>query len=72
MSDTINIYGQKVELTPPGDGYITDVIILARSLRHGDDGKMYDALLVSATESTTGMLFDGMIQALNGETEDTE
>lgn len=72
MNQTISVYGQEIELTEPDGGYVTDVIILARVIKHGDDGKMYDQLMVSATETTTGMIFDGMVQALDGEMVENE
>lgn len=72
MSDTINIYGQKVELTPPGDGYITDVIILARQIQYAPDGTMEDAILISTTPNSTYIMQRGIIETARDELRDTE
>ena len=65
----MNIYGNHINLeAPDDDAIIVDVIVIARSLRTGKDGRMEDAVLVSSTDSTTGIIFDGMLNAVtNGE-----
>lgn len=65
----MNIYGNHIELErPDDDAIIVDVIVIARSLRYGKDGRMEDAVLVSSTDSTTGIVFEGMLSAVaNGE-----
>lgn len=65
----MNIYGNHINLeTPDDDAIIVDVVVIARSLRTSKDGRMEDAVLVSSTDSTTGIIFDGMLSAVtNGE-----
>lgn len=65
----MNIYGNHIDLEAPDDNaIIVDVVVIARSLRQGKDGRMEDAVLVSSTDSTTGIIFDGMLSAVtNGE-----
>lgn len=61
----VNIYGHEVELTEVSDddGVVTDVIVLARAVRFGDNGRAEDALFISGTPSTTYMLQLGMLHA---------
>ena len=62
MKFTIN--GNDVELAEPDDGaIITDVVILRRSVIHGDDGKLLDSLWIDATAQTTRIVQVGMIEA---------
>lgn len=65
----MNIYGNQIDLEQPDDNeIIVDVVVIARSLRHGKDGRLEDSVLVSSTDSTTGIIFDGMLSAVtNGE-----
>ena len=70
----MNIYGNEITLAEPdSDGMVVDVIVIARTLRQGKDGHMEDAVLVSSTDSTTGIIFDGMMSTvLNGALEDDD
>ena len=59
----MNIYGHEVELTQIGDGeMVTDVIVLARSVRPRNNDRTEEALLVSGTTSTTYGLQMGMLR----------
>ena len=59
----MNIYGHEVELTEVEDGeMVTDVIVLARSVRSRNDDRPEEALLVSGTTSTTYGLQMGMLR----------
>lgn len=56
------IYGHEIELTDPdGEGIVTDVLIIARTVRHEPDGQLSDSLSIDATEQTTGMVQHGMV-----------
>ena len=57
----IEIYGHDIELTDPEGEIVTDVIVLARSVRNTDDGRIEDSLLASTTWTTTGMIQRGML-----------
>ena len=65
----MNIYDNEIELeTPNNDDIVVDVIVIARTIRQGIDGRMEDSVLVSSTDLTTGIIFDGMLNAVaNGE-----
>lgn len=58
---TTTIYGHEVPLEDlePGET-VTDVIVLARAVRMEDDGTISDALLVTGTPQTTGLVQEGM------------
>ena len=60
-----NIYGHDVDLTAlaDDDGMVTDVLVLARTVRFSDQGRAEDALFISGTRSTTYMLQLGMLHA---------
>ena len=59
----MNIYGHEVELTQIEDGeMVTDVIVLARSVRSRNNDRAEEALLVSGTTSTTYGLQMGMLR----------
>lgn len=58
----MNIYGHDIELIDTEGEIVTDVIVLARTVRHDDDGCLQDSLIVSTTRTTTYMLQAGMIQ----------
>ena len=64
----MNIYGHEVELTAlaDDDGVVTDVLVLARTVRFSDDGRAEDALFTSVTRSSTYMLQMGMLHAAQG------
>lgn len=68
-----SIYGQELELTEVEAGeMVMDIIILARVLRPTDDGRMEDALLVSSTKTTTGIVQMGMAVAFGESMGDNE
>lgn len=68
-----SIYGQELELTEVEAGeMVMDIIILARVLRPTDDGRMEDALLVSTTKTTTGIVQMGMAAAFGESMGDNE
>ena len=59
----MNIYGHEVELAQIEDGeMVTDVIVLARSVRSRNNDRPEEALLVSGTTSTTYGLQMGMLR----------
>ena len=73
MSDTTRtqIYGLDLDLyNPEGGGFVSDVVVIARSVYPGEDGKNHDSLLLSSTDVTTGLIQEAMIgkaiQALDG------
>lgn len=56
------IYGHEIELTDPdGEGIVTDVLIIARTVQHEPDGRLSDSLSIDATEQTTGMVQHCMV-----------
>ena len=57
----MNIYGQEIELTDPDGDYVTDVIVLARTVHHDSSGRLQDRILISRTADTTGMIQRGML-----------
>lgn len=61
----MNIYGHEVELTALAvdDGMVTDVMVLARTVRFSDQGRAEDALFISGTRSSTYMLQLGMLHS---------
>ena len=61
---TVDLYGHTVDLQEQGDGYVTDVMVLARVIRHDEDGDTYDSILVSATPQSTGIVQIGMTHVL--------
>lgn len=64
---TIEMYGHTIDLTPideGNEGVVTDVLVVARAVRYNDDGKPEEALLVSATDTTTPILQQGMANDL--------
>ena len=60
-----NIYGHDIDLTAlaDDDGMVTDVLVLARTVRFSDQGRAEDALFISGTRSSTYMLQLGMLHA---------
>lgn len=61
MGNTASLYGHDVQLEDiDSDETITDVIVLARTVRVLDDGTITDATCVSATRQTTGIIQQGM------------
>src|SRR5699024_334117 len=64
MSDTTRtqIYGLDLDLyNPEGGGFVSDVVVIARSVYPGEDGKNNDSLLMSSTDVTTGLIQEAMI-----------
>lgn len=64
MSDTTRtqIYGLDLDLhNPENGGFVSDVVIIARSVYPGKDGKNHDSLLLSSTDITTGLIQEAMI-----------
>ena len=61
---TVDLYGHTVDLQEQGDGYVTDVMVLARVIRHDEDVDAYDSVLVSATPQSTGIVQIGMTHVL--------
>ena len=61
----MNIYGHDIDLTAlaDDDGMVTDVLVLARTVRFSDQGRAEDALFISGTRSTTYMLQLGILHA---------
>ena len=61
----MNIYGHDVDLTAlaDDDGMVTDVLVLARTVRFSDQGRAEDALFISGTRSTTYMVQLGILHA---------
>ena len=61
----MNLYGHDVDLTAlaDDDGMVTDVLVLARTVRFSDQGRAEDALFISGTRSSTYMLQLGMLHA---------
>lgn len=57
------IYGHEIDLPDHGadDGVVTDVVVLARTVRYKDDGRPEEALSVGGTNNTTPMLRAGML-----------
>lgn len=50
---TVDLYGHAVDLRDQGDGYVTDVVVLARVVRHNEDGDAYDSFLASVAPQGT-------------------
>ena len=58
----MKIYGHDINLTEAEEGeIITDVMVLARAVRHTDEGGLEDFILSSSTRTTTGMIQSGML-----------
>ena len=61
-----SIYGQEIDLAEIESGeMVMDVIVLARVLRPTEDGGMEDALCVSTTMTTTGIVQMGIAAAFS-------
>lgn len=58
----MNIYGHEMDLeeAEPGE-VVVDVMVIARTLRYDDEGHGEDAVLISTTRQTTGMIQAGML-----------
>ena len=62
MERTLNLYGHELDLVELEDDEIpTDVIVIARTVRHTEDGRLEDAISISTTRMTTGLIQRGMI-----------
>lgn len=59
--DVVTIYGHQVELQSPGEGYVSDVIVLARSVALDEDGDPEDSLLISESATVTGLVGTGIV-----------
>ena len=61
----MNLYGHDIDLTAlaDDDGMVTDVLVLARTVRFSDQGRAEDALFISGTRSTTYMVQLGILHA---------
>lgn len=59
-----NLYGLELDLEEVDDGIVTDVVVLSREIRYNKEGEAEEALLISATPSTTPMLMQGMANEL--------
>lgn len=57
----MNLYGHDIELTDQEGEYVTDVMVIARVVRHDSYGRLDDGILISCTDTTTGMLQRGML-----------
>ncbi len=58
----MNIYGHDIELEESNPGeIITDVMVIARTVHYGEDGKAIDTALISHTRQTGGMIQVGML-----------
>jgi hypothetical protein len=59
----MDIYGKKIDLQPlgPEGGIVTDVMVLARVVRYGAGPRAEDVILVSSTDSTTGVIAQGVL-----------
>lgn len=58
-----HINGNDIELEDPDESaIITDVVILRRSVIHGDGGKLLDSLFIDCTKQTTRMVQVGMVE----------
>ncbi len=61
MSTAI-LYGHDLDLFDPDEGgLVTDVIVLARVVRYNDDGRAMDAMILSSTRNTGGIIQGGML-----------
>jgi len=62
----LTIYGHDMDLEDPDeDGYVTDVVVVARVVRPADDGRIEDMAMLSTTGQTTWMIQVGMLVAAN-------
>lgn len=64
---TTELYGHAIDLTTADDvedGVVTDVLVVARAVRYNDEGRAEDALLISATDSTSSIVQQGMANDL--------
>lgn len=65
MKHTIN--GCEIEIDAPDDGgLVTDVVVLTRVVRHSDDGRLADSILINSTTQTTGIIQAGMLAVADG------
>lgn len=57
------IYGHKIDIEERTPGsLVTEVIIIARQVEYGDDGRAMDGLLMSTSSSTTRMVERVMLE----------
>lgn len=53
----MDIYGHQINVETPTPGaVITEVLVIARQVEYGNNGRALDGLLISTSNSTTRML----------------
>jgi hypothetical protein len=62
----LSILGLTLEVEDPDpDEILTDVVVLMRTVRTAEDGRLYDAVTIGCTPTTTGMVQRGMLEVAN-------